>query len=120
MSWLSKLMGDKNEAPDEGATTEAGGESASVVSADHGEILAGLRRHLAATVAKGGVDVGAEGIRDDVDLYEAGYLDSLTASEFLVLAEREFGVRLPDWLIGGQANTLDSLARYIENELSSH
>lgn len=53
----------------------------------------------------------------DLNLYEAGYLDSLSASEFLLLAEGQFGVALPDWLIGGQANSLAALAGYIEAEL---
>jgi acyl carrier protein len=97
----------------------AGPEAPTTGSHTHEDILMGLRAHLVTTARNGGRKLDDAGIVTDVDLYEAGYLDSLTASEFLVMAEKQFGVHLPDWLIGGQANTLDSLAGYIATQLSS-
>ena len=145
MSWISKFLGDRQEAPASATedavdhaskdlpegTVRTGPSIAEQLRDDdpgdapdsgvvgHGDILASLRSHLMSTAEKHGRPLGTGELQDDVDLYEAGYLDSLMAAEFLVLAEREFGVSLPDWLIGGQANTLETLARYISGELGS-
>ncbi len=86
---------------------------------DHAGIVASLRAHLTAVAEKHDQPLRPDELRDDADLFEAGYLDSLMASEFLVLAEKQFGVPLPDWLIGGKANTLETLARYIADEMPS-
>jgi acyl carrier protein len=104
-------------APD--AATAATPDAAGDAPLGHARILAGLKAHLAASAEASGKSLDGVALQDDVDLYEAGYLDSLIASEFLIRAEKDFGVELPDWLIGGRANTLASLARYIDGEQSS-
>ncbi len=106
--------GAAGEAPADGTSTATG-----EAEPDHGHILQGLRAHLTATAEKHDRPIRPDELRDDADLFEEGYLDSLMASEFLVLAEKEFGVPLPDWLIGGKANTLEGLARYVADELAS-
>ena len=39
-------------------------------------------------------------------------------SEFLVLVEKQYGIALPDSLIGGRANTLTKLAAHIAGALT--
>lgn len=75
-----------------------------------------LRSHLV-SVLEDERGLTAEEVDVSVDLYESGYLDSLRTSEFLLLAEKEFGVSLPDYIIGGSANTLEALAVHIESGL---
>jgi acyl carrier protein len=99
--------------------SDAGDRSAAAAPPRLAQILASLKVHLAASADEAGKSLGGVVLQDDVDLYEAGYLDSLTASEFLLRAEKEWGVQLPDWLIGGRANTLATLAGYIDGELGS-
>jgi acyl carrier protein len=81
------------------------------------EIVVALKGHLETVNRSHGQEVDAADFDPHLDLYEAGYLDSLSASEFLLLAEEQYGVALPDWLIGGRANSLAALAGYIETEL---
>jgi acyl carrier protein len=126
---ISRILGKSDDEPSpagEPATRNEAGSQAAPEGAEAAEgsvgparILAGLKAHLAASAEEAGKSLDGVALQDDVDLYEAGYLDSLTASEFLIRAEKDFGVELPDWLIGGRANTLASLARYIDAELSS-
>jgi len=146
VSWIKKVLGGDEEVPATAPENAADRASQEVVDGavqtdasateqrpdrkpevaarggtpEHSQILASLRRHLTKTTEKHGRSLGANELQDDVDMYEAGYLDSLMAAEFLVLAEGEFGVSLPDWLIGGQANTLETLAQYIAGELESN
>jgi acyl carrier protein len=121
VSWLSRIFGGRPEVPEPGAAeptapTDGAGQEA---SSSHGDIVAALRQFLRTAAENNGKSLGTVDVRDDIDIYEAGYVDSITASAFLVLAEKKYRVQLPDWLIGGQVNTLDKLARYIEDQLSS-
>jgi acyl carrier protein len=86
---------------------------------EHQSILAELVSHLGTISRVPAAGTSAPRVDVDADLYEAGYLDSLSVPEFLVLAERSFGVALPDWLIGGHANSLTALATYIEAQLAA-
>jgi acyl carrier protein len=124
MGWWSRRLRESREAASD-ATRDADGSSTHRIdqagtSERRREIVAALKVHLE-TVHRSKATV-AERLDFDphVDLYEAGYLDSIGASEFLLLAERQYGVSLPDWLIGGQASTLSALAAYIEGELAPH
>jgi acyl carrier protein len=121
MSWISRIFGEKPERPErhQDAEPRHDGASGGVSSADHGEILASLTGYLAVVAEKNGRMLGTADLQADVDLYEAGYLDSVSSTEFLLLTEKEYGVQLPDWLIGGPANTLDKLARHIEAQLNT-
>lgn len=82
------------------------------------EIVDALKTHLQAVYRSRGEAVDKAAFDPHLNLHEAGYLDSLSASEFLLLAERQYNVALPDWLIGGDANTLTALAEYIDAELA--
>jgi acyl carrier protein len=82
------------------------------------EIVVALKAHLETVNRSHGKGADIVDFDPHLDLYEAGYLDSLSASEFLLLAEEQYGVALPDWLIGGRANSLAALAVYIEAELA--
>jgi acyl carrier protein len=84
----------------------------------HPEIVHALKAHLIAVYRSRGETVDEAEFDPHLDLREAGYLDSLSTSEFLLLAEQQYAIALPDWLIGGQANTLAALAAYIEAELA--
>lgn len=74
-----------------------------------------LRQHLETICRSRGKRLPGS-VNADVGLYESGYLDSLSGSEFLMLAEKSFGVPLPDWLLGAKASSLAKLAAYIEVE----
>ena len=120
------MFGDESKKPEpiedaprqpEGENT-VGDEATDTSSPDLGQIRASLKRNLVKMSAKSGGTLNEGDLKEDVDLYDAGYVDSMTASEFLILAEKEYGIRLPDWLIGGQENTLKSLASYIKSQLT--
>jgi acyl carrier protein len=82
------------------------------------EIELALRAHLETVYRSHRKVADTADLDPQLDLYEAGYLDSLSASEFLALAEKQYGITLPDWLIGGSANSLAALAAYIEDKLA--
>jgi hypothetical protein len=83
------------------------------------EIVVALKQHLETVHRAKAMVTAPLDFDPHVDLYDAGYLDSIDTSEFLLLAQRQYGVSLPDWLIGGQASTLAALAAYIDGELTS-
>jgi hypothetical protein len=121
VSWLSRIFrggADASEG-DRTALPASAPPDLSAAPPARDEIVASLRRYVLETAAANGRALAAGDLRDDVDFYEAGYLDSLSASSFLVLAEKQYGVQLPDWLMGGRGSTLVKLARYIEREMGA-
>lgn len=72
-----------------------------------------LRGFVAAVAEQRGDALPKNRIDAAVNLLEAGYVDSLSASEFLVMAEQHFQVAIPDWLLGGPKGTLQGLAGFI-------
>jgi acyl carrier protein len=82
------------------------------------EIVVALKAHLETVYRSHGKAADTADFDPHLDLFDAGYLDSLSASEFLLLAEEQYAIALPDWLIGGRANSLAALALYIEAELA--
>jgi acyl carrier protein len=84
----------------------------------HQQIVAALEVHLKTVYRSHRGDPAKVYFDPNLNLYEAGYLDSLSASEFLLLAEQQYALPLPDWLIGGQVNTLAALAEYIATGLA--
>lgn len=121
MGWRSHVSRNADKIPSD-AKREGGNHNThhvdqAVTSDRHQEIVVALKAHLE-TVYRSHSESGDEVDFDPhLDLYEAGYLDSLSASEFLLLAEQQYAIALPDWLIGGRANSLAALAVYIEAEL---
>ena len=58
-------------------------------------------------------DLSPERVRPDAELLGAGYLDSLSAMEFVTHVEETYGVDIDvDRLVGDLA-TLDALARHV-------
>ncbi|MCC7127086.1 MAG: acyl carrier protein [Acidobacteria bacterium] len=114
--WLDALRGaPRASEPGAGEAGPAGAETAAI---DRDAIVQALIGHLRAVWRSANrADVDAA-IDPAVDLYESGYLDSLNASQFLLAAEKQFGVPLPDWLLGGGANSLHMVADHIERERS--
>ena len=50
----------------------------------------------------------------DVDLFEAGYVDSVGLAELLGFLEEEFGVEVPDAeLVSDDFTTIDGIARVV-------
>jgi len=82
------------------------------------EIILSLTAHLQTVRASKSGTGGAAAIDVQADLYEAGYVDSLGVSEFLLLAEKQYGIELPDLLVGCEANSIAALAAYIETTLA--
>jgi len=66
-------------------------------------------------VARLKLDVEAAGIEDSQPLFGAGLgLDSIDALELVLGVEQEFGVRIEDHEMGGQAlASIDSLAAFV-------
>jgi acyl carrier protein len=81
-------------------------------------IIVALRGHLETVWRATGKSLTQADLDENADLYEKGYVDSLSAAQFLLLSEKQFGVRLPDWLLGGRAKSLTELSDYIADELS--
>ncbi len=123
MSWWPPRLGVPREAASDATRAADGsrfplGDQAGT-SERCREIVAALKQHLEAVHHSKAIVTERLDFDPHVDLYEAGYLDSIDASQFLLLAEKQYGVSLPDWLIGGQASTLAALAAYIDGELTS-
>ena len=122
MGWRSYFSGNADKITSD---TKREGENPSTHHVDRAatpdrrrEIVASLKAHLEAVNRSHGKGADTADFDPHLDLYEAGYLDSLSASEFLLLAEKQYAIALPDWLIGGRANSLAALAVYIEAELA--
>ena len=121
MSFLSDLFkGSSKDKADAAPASQAGPESSPPAAApvDRDAITAALRGHLEAVWRAAGKSFNQADFDPRADLYEKGYVDSLSAAQFLLLAEKQYAIRLPDWLLGGRAKSLAELADYIADELS--
>ena len=98
--------------------TDAGPSQPDMPPASREAIIAALKGHLETVWSSEGKPVEPADFSPDEDLYETGYVDSLSAAQFLLLAEKQYGIKLPDWLLGGRAKSLAALADYIGNELA--
>ena len=128
MSWFSKLVNGGAAAPSDNkpqvAISDQNSESGVNTGDNHdptrGSVIEFLRLQVVAITKKQGRDLEASEIDTQVDLYDAGYIDSISVSELLVQAEGKFGVRLPDYIVGGSVNTLGALADYISVQNSEN
>ena len=121
MSFLSDLFkGSSKEKADAASASQAGAESvpAGAAPVEREAISAALRGHLETVWRAAGKSFNQSDFDPNADLYEKGYVDSLSAAQFLLLAEKQYSIRLPDWLLGGRAKSLAELADYIAGELS--
>ncbi|MCA9246819.1 MAG: acyl carrier protein [Planctomycetales bacterium] len=122
MNWLTRHL---RKNPDEASTaadaadasTGSGGSCVPSASKDeHAAILVRLKEHLVTVVKRTEREISVGSVDVDVNLYDAGYLDSMTASEFLIYAEKDFGVKIPDWVLGGAGGSLAAVAQFIDNQ----
>lgn len=118
--WSSRSRRSDRAASDPTADTDVADPHASdrtATSERRQEIVRALQTHLATVHSSTRTPADETRFDPNLDLYEAGYLDSLNVSAFLLLTEQRYGISLPDWLIGAQANSLAALAAYIEAAL---
>jgi len=121
MGWRSLFSKNPDKASEgkaEDETATAPRTDPEVKSDRREEIIRSLTAHLQTVRASKGRDGGEVDIDVRANLYEAGYVDSLGVSEFLLLAERQYGIELPDWLVGSQASSIAALAAHIETTLA--
>jgi acyl carrier protein len=72
-----------------------------------------VRKALIRDLCARNPDLSSERVRPDAELLGAGYLDSLSATEFLSHIEETYGVQIGlDRLVGDLA-TMDALARHL-------
>jgi acyl carrier protein len=95
---------ERPSAPDASPTREA--------------IAATLKGHLETVWRSDPSSATRQPVGSDDDLYESGAIDSLSAARFLLLAEEHYGIKLPDWLLGGRGKSLSGLAEHIAKELA--
>jgi len=128
MGWFSKLINggaaalsdNKPEVAFSNQNSDSGVNAGESYDPTRASIIEFLRLQVVAITKKQGRTLEANEIDTQVDLYEAGYIDSLSVSELLVQAEGKFGVRLPDYIVGGSVNTLGALADYISVQNSEN
>lgn len=77
---------------------------------DHEAVLADLRRLLCKVSNE---DLREEEIDPTLEIYEAGYVDSITGAELLLQVEQQYGVFIPETELVGSLATLDALARHV-------
>jgi acyl carrier protein len=121
MGWRSLFSRNPDHAREEMAVDEtavAPRTDPKATSDRREEIILSLTAHLQTVRASKTRAGGGAAIDVQADLYEAGYVDSLGVSEFLLLAETQYGIELPDWLVGCEANSIATLAAYIETKLA--
>jgi acyl carrier protein len=121
VSFLSDFL--KGSAKENAATTspsdaKPGGSPPASSSVEREAIIAALRGHLETVWRAANKPFNLADFDQSADLYEKGYVDSLSAAQFLLLAEKQYGITLPDWLLGGRAKSLVDLADHISGELS--
>ena len=75
-----------------------------------------VRRHVAEG-SRGRLT--AQEIREDGELFDRGYLDSLSYVEFLVFIEHTYRVRIDDSQLAGHLSTIAAMAEYILQEQTS-
>jgi acyl carrier protein len=103
MSWLGKVKqalagtGREPEAPSAGAE----------LPADRSAVLDELRALLISCSA---APLASEHIDVDGDLFELGYVDSVTAASFVDQVERRFGITISDAELVGRLHCLKAIA----------
>lgn len=109
MGWLDFLSSNDQK---KSGSTEAG------AATSNQQIIAALQDHLATIARSQGRTPEPKGYDVNVPIHDAGYVDSLSMSEFLVLVEKQFEVKVPDWVLGESGSTLKGLAAYVAAELA--
>ena len=128
MGWFSKFINGGATAPSDNKPevafsdqkSELGVNTGQSADSTRGSVIEFLRLQVVAITKKQGRALEANEVDAQVDLYEAGYIDSLSVSELLVQAEGRFGVRLPDYIVVGSVKTLEALADYISVQNSEN
>jgi acyl carrier protein len=109
MGWFKRLFAADSAEP-------AREDAAPAAALDVEPIIAFLRSRLAGMQATA---ISVDAIDVNANFYQAGYLDSRSAAEFLVSLEAHYGVELPDWLLGiDDANTIAGLSRQIAQRVA--
>jgi acyl carrier protein len=81
-----------------------------------GAIVESLRQHV---VAVSGGQLTLADVVDDVDMYDAGYVDSVGVTEFMVRVSSQYQLAIPDVKLGTELKSLRDVARYIETALQA-
>lgn len=100
----------QKEAPSASAPAQAA--SAGEVTASVAGIVDDLRRYIE---SKGRGRWAADEVDADINLWDAGYVDSLSYVEFLVYIEAQYGVSIPDVELTDRLSTLEALATFVSS-----
>lgn len=103
---LRRFFAEPPESPGSGAAVGAPADSEVV------ETLREILVHAGGAAARGPAPSTAH-------LLDQGWLDSLTAVDFLVRVEAIYGVRIREIDLSGPAGTLEGLARRVEQHLAA-
>jgi acyl carrier protein len=110
MSWKDRLkrsfVGDAQDASPAGAVLL---EPAATSAADP-EVLNDLRKRIVA-LSEG--KLRAEEIDAQGNIFDYGYVDSLSVVSFLAQIEDDYGTRIPDLELIDRLSTLDAIAAHI-------
>jgi acyl carrier protein len=98
----------QQEAPS--ASVSAQASSAGVPTASVAGIVDDLRGYIE---SKGRGRWSADEVDADINLWDAGYVDSLSYVEFLVYIEAQYGVSIPDVELTDRLSTLEALATFV-------
>ena len=117
-SWSNFFKGSAKEGAEPASPAAAEPVMQAASTGRRAEIVTALRCHLQTVWETNRKSFDVSEFNENDDLYDSGYVDSLSAPQFLLLAEKQYGVKLPDWLLGGQAKSVAALAEYIERQLT--
>ncbi len=81
----------------------------------HEDILESLRQHVI-MLSKGELSRGD--IDDDVDLYDAGYVDSVGVTEFVLRVKDQYALDLFDSQLGTELKSLRDVANRIHSAVN--
>jgi acyl carrier protein len=80
---------------------------------DYDRVISDLRGHVA-SLSEG--SVAPSDVFDDVDICDAGYVDSVRVTEFRIRITTQYDISLPDWKIGTELKSLREIALHILSE----
>ena len=79
-------------------------------------VIQALQEHVARS-SRG--RLSAQEVREDAEMFDRGYLDSLSYVEFLVFIEHTYRVRIDDTQLAGHLSTIGAMAEHILQEQTS-
>jgi acyl carrier protein len=115
MNWLKKLTGTQAPTKTQVVSGRTGGSASTMPgspSEGAGQVLATLKAFLSERMDES-ARVAAADIPDGAHVLDGGYVDSVTAADFLAFIKTRYGVRLAETDLAGGLGRLATLAEHL-------